>query len=90
MTSGTTRLDRTDVDAMASAKVTGPRPRVTVAPIAVRVPEAAKMLGIGRSRFYELIDSGDIEIVKLGRATLVPVDGPHALIERLRAEQSGN
>lgn len=63
------------------------RNRVVPAPITVRVPEAARMLGLSRSRIYELITSGDIETIKLGRATLVPVDGLHALIERLRREQ---
>lgn len=63
--------------------------RVVPAPITVRVPEAARMLGISRSRIYELITSGDIETVKLGRATLVPVAGLHALVERLRREQLG-
>lgn len=63
--------------------------RIAPAPITVRVPEAARMLGISRSRIYELITSGDIETVKLGRATLVPIAGLHALIERLRREQLG-
>lgn len=90
MTSSTTRIDRADVDAVDSAKAARPRRRLTVAPIAVRVPEAAKMLGISRSRFYELIESGDIEIVKLGRSTLVPVASLHSLIERLRRKQAKN
>ena len=47
------------------------------------------MLGISRSRIYELITSGDIETLKLGRATLVPIASLHALIERLRREQLG-
>ncbi|WP_432423416.1 helix-turn-helix domain-containing protein [Sphingomonas lycopersici] len=63
--------------------------RAAPAPITVRVPEAARLLGISRSRIYELITSGDIETVKLGRATLVPVSGLHALIDRLRREQWG-
>lgn len=53
-------------------------------PLTVRIPVAARMLGIGRSKFYELIASGDIEIVKLGGATLVPVDGLRALVQKLR------
>jgi excisionase family DNA binding protein len=38
--------------------------------IAVRIPAAAKMIGISRSRFYELLGAGRIEAVKLGRSTL--------------------
>lgn len=63
--------------------------RAAPTPITVRVPEAARLLGISRSRIYELITSGDIETVKLGRATLVPVAGLHALIDRLKREQWG-
>ena len=38
-------------------------------PLAVRIPEACRMIGIGRSKLYELIDEGAIEVVKLGRVT---------------------
>lgn len=47
---------------------------VVTKPLAVRVPRAVAMLGISRSKLYELIQSGEIEIVKLGRATLIPVE----------------
>lgn len=69
---------------------TGPAPSrdpTSIRPITVRIPDAAKMLGLSRSRIYELITSGDIEVIKLGRATLVPVAGLEALIERLKREQ---
>ncbi len=65
------------------------RGRATIAPITVRIADAVEMLGIGRSRIYELMQSGDIETIKLGRSTLIPVDSLHAMIERLRREQSG-
>lgn len=35
------------------------------------VIDAAKILGISRSTLYELISAGEIEIVKLGRRTLI-------------------
>ncbi len=41
-------------------------------PIAVRVATAVKLTGIGRSTLYELIKSGEIETVKIGRSTLIP------------------
>lgn len=50
-------------------------------PLAVRIPEACKMIGIGRSKLYELIDEGIIEVVKLGRVTLIPVTQLRALID---------
>jgi excisionase family DNA binding protein len=38
------------------------------------IPEAAQKLGIGRSKFYELVESGDLHVVKIGRRALVPHD----------------
>lgn len=46
-------------------------------PLAVRIPKAAHMLGIGRSKFYQLIRSGDIATMKIGRATVVAVQSLH-------------
>lgn len=50
-----------------------------------RPNEAAKVLGIGRSRVYELIAAGDLEAVKLGQSTLIPRDSLVALVESLRS-----
>lgn len=50
--------------------------------LTVRVPEAARMLSIGRSTLYLLIGSGDISTVKAGRATLVPLDSIRAYVSR--------
>ena len=41
--------------------------------ITVSVNDAAKALSLGRSKIYELICSGDLKIVKIGRRTLVTV-----------------
>ena len=54
------------------------------APLAVRVSQAARMVGLGRSKFYELIAAGDVETVKIGRCTLVPIESLHELIEKAR------
>ena len=43
-------------------------------PLAVRIPDAVRMTGIGRSKLYQLIASGKLETIKIGRCTLVPVD----------------
>ena len=61
-------------------------PSGTIKPLCVRVMQAANMLGISRSRIYEHIDSGDIEVVKLGRSTLIPVESLEALVENLREQ----
>lgn len=42
-------------------------------PITVRIREACRLTGIGRSKLYELIAAGEIEIIKIGTITLVPV-----------------
>ena len=55
-----------------------------VAPITVRIPDACRMIGIGRSKMYELIQEGRIEIVKLGTSTLVVVESLNALITGIR------
>ena len=60
-----------------------PPPRLTV-----RVADATKMLGIGRSKLYELIGAGEVETIKLGTATLIIVESMHALIERRRGRAS--
>ena len=44
-------------------------------PITVRIPEACRITGIGRSKLYELIKAGDIPTIKVGSMTLVPVKG---------------
>lgn len=53
-------------------------------PVAVRIPRAAAMLGIGRSTLYQCIGAGEIETIKVGRATLVPVESLHAFIAARR------
>jgi excisionase family DNA binding protein len=58
-----------------------------IAPITVRIPEACRMIGIGRSKMYELIQEGRVETVKLGTSTLVVVESLASLIAGIRQEQ---
>ena len=60
------------------------RQRQTIEPIVMRVPEACRYLGIGRSTLYVLIGEGEIEIVKLGSSTLVLTASLRSLVERRR------
>lgn len=53
--------------------------------ITVRVPRAAELLGIGRTKLYELIAAGEVDVVKLGRATLITMRSIEALIDRHKA-----
>lgn len=65
------------------------RPKATrtngAEPLAVRIPDAVRMTGIGRSKIYELIASGDLETIKIGRCTLVTIDALKALLAKARA-----
>jgi excisionase family DNA binding protein len=53
-------------------------------PLTVRVADAAGLLGIGKTKIYELIGAREIEIIKLGRATLIIRASLEAFIERQR------
>ncbi|MCB4863075.1 MULTISPECIES: helix-turn-helix domain-containing protein [unclassified Sphingobium] len=53
-------------------------------PICVRVNDAARMIGVGRTKLYALIAAGEIETVKLGKATRVTTASLHDLIRRQR------
>lgn len=57
-------------------------------PLTVRVAEAAGLLGIGKTKIYELINAREIEIIKLGRATLIISASIEAFIERQREPTS--
>lgn len=60
------------------------RQHSAIEPIAMRVPEACRYLGIGRSTLYVLIGQGKVEIVKLGSSTLVLTQSLRALVEQRR------
>jgi excisionase family DNA binding protein len=44
-----------------------------IQPLTVTVEQAAKLLGIGRSTAYELVHTGDIPSLRLGRRIVVPI-----------------
>jgi excisionase family DNA binding protein len=51
-------------------------------PISVRIHEACRLTGIGRSKLYELIEAGELATIKIGRMTLVPMSSLRRLIEK--------
>lgn len=57
---------------------------LAIEPISMRVPDACRFTGISRSSLYLLIARGEIEIVKMGAATLVLTESLRELIERQR------
>jgi excisionase family DNA binding protein len=52
-------------------------------PIFLPIPDACRVLGVGRSKLYELIAVGDISIRKIGRKTLVPCEELTSFAARL-------
>lgn len=56
--------------------------RLLVKPI-----EAAHLLGLGRSKIYELLASGELPSVKIGKSVRVPMD---ALREWVTAHTTGS
>ena len=52
----------------------------------VTVPEAAAVLGIGRSKLYEIAQEGGITFVHIGRAVRVPIRAVKEYAERIEAE----
>ena len=49
------------------------------------IPEAATALRISRTKLYELLDSGEIESIHIGRGRKIPADALRIYIDRLRA-----
>jgi excisionase family DNA binding protein len=49
--------------------------------------EAAQVLGVGRSKVYELMRSGALGSVRIDSCRRIPVDDLNALVTRLRAGQ---
>lgn len=52
-------------------------------PIAVSVADAARMIGIGQTKMWELINAGTIDTRRCGRRVLVLADSLRAYVEAL-------
>ena len=61
-----------------------PRSAPAIEPITMRIPDACHYMGIGRSTLYILIGAGQVEIVKIGRSTLVVTDSLRRLVNEKR------
>jgi excisionase family DNA binding protein len=57
-----------------------------IEPICVRIDVATRMIGIGRTKLYELIASGELEAIKIGRGTRITTASLHKLIELRRSQ----
>ena len=58
-----------------------------VEPICVRGNDAARMIGVGRTKLYELIADGEVDTVKLGKSTRVITASLHRLVMRQRGPE---
>ena len=50
-------------------------------PIAYSVGDACRVSSLGRTRLYQLISEGRLEMRKIGKRTLIPATSLRALIE---------
>ncbi len=50
--------------------------------------EAAKTLGVGRNKVYELMGSGALRSLKIGRLRRVPTDALPELVKRLEGAEA--
>ena len=57
-------------------------------PLLYTIPEAATALRISRTKLYELLDSGDVESVYIGRSRKIPAEALRIYIDNLRARSS--
>lgn len=53
-------------------------------PLLYRVPEAARMLSLGKSKTWELVLRGDLESIKIDGARRVPAEAIASYVRRLR------
>lgn len=53
-----------------------------IEPFSVRIPVAVAMSGLSRSRIYELIAAGEIQVAKDRRSTLVIVESLRAFVAK--------
>jgi len=77
------RPSRYGVHLDMSLNDTQSRPITLADRMAYRVKEAAELLAISRSRFYELIADGQIRVLKEGARTLVRKTELEAYLDRL-------
>lgn len=55
-------------------------------PLLLKVEQAALLLNYGRSTVYELIASGQLPAIKLGRTTRIPRTAVEEFVRRMAAQ----
>ncbi len=57
-------------------------------PILLTPIEAARVLRIGRSKLYQLLQAGELESVHIGACRRIPAEALNDLVARLRSPDS--
>jgi excisionase family DNA binding protein len=65
-------VDRGHIDVATQMNARSAVLQVQEVTIAYRVPEACRLVGIGRTTLYALLKSGQIRAVKIAGRTLIP------------------
>ncbi|MCU1428669.1 MAG: DNA-binding protein [Actinomycetia bacterium] len=61
--------------------------QVAVEPLLLSIVDAARVFGVGRTKLYELIAAGDVDIVRIGRAVRVPLAALHEFVDGCRTSR---
>ena len=56
----------------------------------LRIPEVAETLGIGRSKIYELIATGELPTIHVGRAVRISVSTLQKWVEEREQQESSS
>ncbi len=63
---------------------------ISLQPLAYRVPDAARVLGVGKTSLYELFKTGELTPIRIAGRTLVPADQIRRLITTAPAALNNN
>ena len=47
----------------------------------LKISEAGEMIGVGRSRMYEMVYTGEIPSIRIGKSIRIPVDALRKWVE---------
>jgi excisionase family DNA binding protein len=62
---------------------------ITVTKMLLPVPDAAASLGVGVTKCWELVATGELPTVRIGRRRLVPLDALEEFARGLKREDAG-
>jgi excisionase family DNA binding protein len=51
-------------------------------PLAVTIPETGRVMSLGKTKIYELVQSGELCCLKIGRKSLITTESIRALLKR--------